>query len=262
MLCPSLGNDLYVLAELLCPACKEYMEPPIIFCESGHNICRNCRINASSCPTCKQAFLKFRNFSLERLSQKMKFRCNNRHYGCKEAFPYRALREHKANCSYIPQRCPVDYLMLTRICTWTGIANDIKQHLQTAHADLCEDYNGNGDWLYLPCPTAPGFTCKFLFVYNEIFCYRLENRRGKISVILHYIGPAENDMKYQYKIFLRNEEETEGVKSTLLARSFTEPEDDLFFPKNCLRLHRAFTDRFRDEDGDLLLWLQILSVDE
>jgi hypothetical protein len=29
-----------------------------------------------------------------------------------------------------------------------------------------------------------------------------------------------------------------------------------------LRLHRAFTDRFRDEDGDLLLWLQILSVDE
>jgi hypothetical protein len=155
----------------------------------------------------------------------------------------------------------VDCLMLKMICTWTGNANDVKQHLQTAHADLCEDYNAH-HLLYLPSFNAPNFYCKFLFAYNEIFCYRLQIQRAKMSVILHYIGPAEIDLKYRYKVTLHNEEDTESVVVTHLVRSFTEPEDDLFFPKNCLNLHRDYTDRFRDEDDELLVEMKILKVNK
>jgi len=79
-------------------------------------------------------------------------------------------------------------------------------------------------------------------------------------VVLHYIGPAENDSKYQYEVTVENDEDTEWVKVTHLARSFTETDDDLLFPKNCLKLHCDHTERFRNEKGELLVLMKILGV--
>jgi E3 ubiquitin-protein ligase SIAH1 len=249
-----------VLIELQCPACKQYMVPPITFCLGGHNICSNCRPIASSCPTCKQWFLKTRNVSLENLSLQMKFPCRYSKYGCKETFPYNAFREHEAICDYSPQTCPVDYMRLKMICTWTGISKDLKEHLSSVHEDLCEDYNAQ-HLLLLPNSHA-SYSYKFLFAYNEIFCYRLLFQRGIMYVVLHYIGPAENDLKYQYKVIVMNNEDTEGVVVTHLARSFTEIEDNEFFPKNCLKLHHDLTERFRNEKGELPVLLKILRFDD
>jgi hypothetical protein len=256
---PDIGQS--VLTELQCPACKEYMEPPITFCLGGHNICSNCRPIVSSCPICKQWFLKTRNVSLENLSLQMKFPCSYSKYGCKDTFPHSAIREHIAICGYRPQTCPVDYLMLKMICTWTGNAKDVKQHLQTAHADLCEDYNAH-HLLVLPSSNASNYHYKFLFAYNEIFCYRLIIQHGVMYVVLHYIELAESDMKYQYKVMVMNTEDTEGFAVTLLARSFTEPQDDQFFPNNCLKLHHDLTDQFRNEKDELQVSMKILRVDE
>jgi hypothetical protein len=69
-------------------------------------------------------------------------------------------------------------------------------------------------------------------------------------------------MKYQYKVVVTNKEATEGVVVTHLARSLTEPEDCLFYPENCMKLHHDLIDRFRYEKGELLLWMQISRVDE
>jgi hypothetical protein len=256
---PDIGQS--VLTELQCPACKEYMEPPITFCLGGHNICSNCRPTVSRCPTCKKGFLKTRNVSLENLSLQIKFPCSYSQYGCKDTFPYSAIREHKAKCGYRPERCPVDYLMLKMICTWTGIANRVKQHLQTAHSDLCEDYN-HDYYLEFSSSHASNYQYKFVFAYNEIFCCRLLIEREILYVILHYIGPAENDMKYRYIVLVKNEEDTESFAVTHLARRFTVPDDNLFFPKNCLKLHRDVTDRFRNEKDKLVVLMEILKVDE
>jgi len=147
------------------------------------------------------------------------------------------------------------------ICTWTGIAKDVKQHLQTAHTDLCENYNDQ-HLLLLPSSSPSIYSYKFLFAYNEIFCYRLLIQRGIMYVVLHCIGPAENDLKYRYKIIVMNNEGTEGVVVTHLARRFTETEDDVFFPKNSLKLHHDLTERFRNEKGELLVLMKILRVDE
>jgi len=192
------GSDIgkSVLKELQCPACKQYMVPPITICLDGHNICNNCRPTVLSCPTCKQKFLNTTNVSLENLSLQMKFPCRYNKYGCKDTFLYNAFREHEAICGYSPQTCPVDYLRLRRICTWTGIAKDVKKHLQTAHKDDCEDYN-EARSLFLPGSNVSTFRYKLLFAYNEIFCFRFLIQRGIMYVVLHYIGQAENDLKYQ-----------------------------------------------------------------
>ena len=258
----SAATDFFntALRELECPACKQYLEPPITFCLGGHNICNNCRPTVSICPTCKQGFLNTRNVSLENLSLQMTVPCSFR--GCKEIFSLKALLKHGAICGYRIQTCPVDCLKLKMVCTWTGIAKDIKKHLQTAHKDLCEDYNAQ-HLLLLPSSNPPNYSYyKFLFAYNEIFCYRLLNQREIMYVVLYYIGPAENDLKYQYKVMVMNNEDTEGVVVTHLARRFTETEDSVLFPENCMKLHHDLTDRFRNEKGELPVLMKILRVDD
>jgi hypothetical protein len=79
-----------------------------------------------------------------------------------------------------------------------------------------------------------------------------------MHVVLHYIGPAENDLKYQYKIMVMNNEDEEDVVLTRRARRFTEPEDDEFFPKNCSKL--LLTERFRNESGEFPVSIEILRV--
>jgi len=155
----------------------------------------------------------------------------------------------------------VDYLRLTKICTWTGIAKGFKKHLRTAHKDLCENYNAQ-HLLLLPSSNASIYSYKFLFAYNEIFCYRLLNQPGTMYVDLQYVGPAENDSKYRYKVIVMDNEDTESVLVTHLVRRFSETEDDVFFPKNCLKLHHDLTERFRNEKGELPLLMKILRADE
>jgi hypothetical protein len=77
---------------------------------------------------------------------------------------------------------------------------------------------------------------------------------------MHYIGPAENESKYQYRVMVKNDEDTESVLVTHLVRRFTETEDYLFFPRNCLKLHHDLTERFRNEKGDLPVLMKILRV--
>ena len=256
----SIASDIVktALTELQCPACKRLMVPPVTFCLGGHNICKTCRRTVPSCPTCKQGFLDIRNVALENLSLQIKLPCPCSRYGCKEFFSHNAIREHVAKCDYRTQTCPVDYLRLKMICTWNGIAKDVKKHLQTAHEDLCEDYNAQ-HLLLLPSSNASSYN-KFLFAYNEIFCYRLLIERRIMHVVLHYIGPAENDLKYQYKVLVMNNEDTESVVVTHLVRRFTETKEDGFLPRNCMKLHRDLTDHFRNEKGELSVLMKILRV--
>ena len=83
-----------------------------------------------------------------------------------------------------------------------------------------------------------------------------------MSVALHYIGPKENELKYQYKVIVMNNEDTEGIVVSQLARRFTEFEDDELFPKNCLKLHHDLTEPFRNEKDELPILLKILRVDD
>ena len=49
---------------------------------------------------------------------------------------------------------------------------------------------------------------------------------------------------------------------THLVRSFTETEDDVFFPKDCLKLHCDYTERFKNEKGGLTVSVEIFRVED
>ena len=79
---------------------------------------------------------------------------------------------------------------------------------------------------------------------------------------LHYVGAAENDLKYRYNVIIMDNEDTESVVVTHLVRRFTETENYVFLPKNCLKLHHDLTERFRNEKGELSVLMKILRADE
>jgi hypothetical protein len=52
-----------------------------------------------------------------------------------------------------------------------------------------------------------------------------------MHVVLHYIGLAENDLKYKYKVIVMNSEDAESAVVTHLVRWFAETEDEVFSQK-------------------------------
>ncbi|XP_023310309.1 uncharacterized protein LOC108904347 [Anoplophora glabripennis] len=57
---------------LQCPHCKEYMQPPIYQCVTGHIICNKCKTTAEKCPTCQETIDATRNYILEDVANNLK----------------------------------------------------------------------------------------------------------------------------------------------------------------------------------------------
>ena len=73
-----------LLSQLECPVCMEYMRPPIMLCENGHNICNICKQEVPHCPTCRQQFSNTRNVALEKVAIEVNYPSTYRNYGCWE----------------------------------------------------------------------------------------------------------------------------------------------------------------------------------
>jgi hypothetical protein len=89
----------FLLSQLECPVCMEYIRPPIMLCENGHNICNICKQKVPHCPTCRQQSLNTRNVALEKLAREVKYPCTCRNYGCREIYSFYLTVEHQRNVS-------------------------------------------------------------------------------------------------------------------------------------------------------------------
>jgi E3 ubiquitin-protein ligase SIAH1 len=75
MQCHFTNLEQSLLSQMECPVCMEYMRPPIMLCENGHNICNICRPKVRDCPTCRQQFLNTRNVALEKVAAEVIYPC-------------------------------------------------------------------------------------------------------------------------------------------------------------------------------------------
>jgi len=81
-----------------CPACMEYMRPPITLCVNGHNICNICRQKVRHCPTCRHQFWDSRNVAWDKWSTEVKYPCVYRNYGCREIYSLDLIGEQQEKC--------------------------------------------------------------------------------------------------------------------------------------------------------------------
>jgi hypothetical protein len=124
----------------------------------------------------------------------------------------------------------------------------MKTHLKQAHSDVCVDSSGCGSFLIGGVTPAANYS-KVICVYSDVFCIFCEIQNGILYAVLQYIGPAEEAAIYQYKVELFNEERTESLADTHLARSFHEILCEIHSPGNCVKLFPDQFNRFIFEKG-------------
>ena len=247
-----------LLNVMRCPACTEYMVPPITLCVNGHNVCGLCKPKHDVCPTCREWFLDVKNEALEKLAREVKYPCSYQKYGCKEVLALYMLVEHKAKCPYDQLNCPAEqHPLCIDSCDWTGNHKEVKKHLVEKHLEMCIDY-GEVESKTLHAFSALWGFHKFVFAYDEVFFRTAGMMNDTFCVAVQYIGPPENAAKYKYKVKSVKKNNMDGVTVVHFTSSFDEDLDDIFNSENCGKLHFDDVNCPETQEGDLKFKLEIL----
>jgi hypothetical protein len=187
-----------LLTVLECPVCRQYMLPPITYCERGHNICSSCRLLTNRCPTCLKPFLDIQDTSLENLAKKSVFPCSKRSYGCTAFLGADFIMEHKNICLYRTHTsCPL--VVIPKVsCNWKGHSSDLRNHIQMDHNVLIRAVR-NKFKLLVPCEGKRNFNYQVISTMNELFFYVWENRIQRLHLSVFYIGPENIAYKFKYR---------------------------------------------------------------
>jgi len=113
--------------ELECPICFNTCTAPILTCENGHIICKECRKNVSSCPSCRKPFNGTRNLFAENFISTYSQPCHFKQDGC-DFLRWKGenMKPHEANCMFRPINCIV--------CGETDLPyKSLISHLTTIH---------------------------------------------------------------------------------------------------------------------------------
>lgn len=120
------------LANLVCPVCYEYMQPPIMTCEQKHSICVLCYELLSNCPQCHGELTDRRDSALEALTAVMKFPCKY----CNKRFSMNELNTHSCFQSEEGDNTPIATCIVGQVygdCIWSGHSADMAEHCANQH---------------------------------------------------------------------------------------------------------------------------------
>ena len=96
------------LGELECPVCLLLpREGPVGACPVGHIVCKTCRENVETCPTCRRPMLKDgTNTIVNKMIGKVPHSCKYNQYGCQIKLLVPELEEHETKCPERTIKCP------------------------------------------------------------------------------------------------------------------------------------------------------------
>ena len=233
---PALDDTL--LRDLECPACKEYMVPPIKLCTNGHHLCSKCRGRFTCCPTCKAKFSETRNMSLENIARRLKYPCANKRSGCLGIFSIEHIAQHHAVCVYGKIKCPFH---LYETCSWNGPKSDLKEHGEAAHPGyFMEETSFHSPYL--------SGALAVLSCFGELFTCYLQKRDGRLYGAVQLIGSSREASKYKCEFTLRAANGIEQISKIFIIQGYSEDFETIFNSGNCLNLDEQTVDNFVEEN--------------
>ena len=229
--------DEALLKDLECPACMQYIVPPIELCTKGHNICSKCRKRVQRCPRCRAEFTEIRNLVLENIARRQKYPCINRDSGCLDLLSFEHIAEHPAVCVYGKIECP---LHLRNLCSWNGLKNDLKEHVKAEHPDA----------FFGPTFSDRHFSWAWAFVsyFGELFMYYKEKLDGRVYAAVQLIGTNSEASKYKCEFTLRAANGIEQISKTFLVRGYSEDFHTIFNSKKCFNLDEETVKIFVEDE--------------
>ncbi|XP_050295314.1 uncharacterized protein LOC126735388 [Anthonomus grandis grandis] len=183
--------DSEMLAELECPVCNEFMIPPIYICSTGHSVCSDCKAMVPICPSCRNTFANGRNFTLEKLTQKVKYPCKNREIGCGFVTTSDKIKKHQNSCELSENPCILK-------CGWKGLAPGLYNHFRESHRDQIIE---NNKFIQKDMKNDRTPLHNFLYVMGEMFCFTYRNcGKSAAKFIVQHVGNLKDEPQYKYNI--------------------------------------------------------------
>lgn len=222
--------DIELLEELECPVCSHYMIPPIFICPTGHSICSECKNRVQQCPSCRHLIQGIRNYTLEKLTTKVRYPCRFTDSGCPEILPPELISFHEANCSFA-NICPLKHITSCKLKEETI---DIVKHIREMHATFLvfpnQEYSRNIE--------AQVTTSYYATVFNnEVFfvCCKHSSTTGPVKFNIVHYGMKKNQPKYRFE-FEFIDQTHDGMKLIVnqLCQEFSNNLST--FVKNCLTI--------------------------
>ncbi|XP_066157100.1 uncharacterized protein [Euwallacea fornicatus] len=207
--------DEEMLSELECPICSEFMVPPIYICPTGHSVCSVCKVKVNMCPSCRSPFGNGRNFTLEKLTLKVKYPCRHRDIGCGFVSTSENIKNHEKICDLAENPCILR-------CGWKGLTSALYNHFLEHHKTQILKHNA----LFLKDMRQDintGFY--FLYVMGELFCLSLKiNGKVGIRFNMEQVGYLESEPKHKYTLqfFLSSETSCPSISLTGFCQNWNE----------------------------------------
>ena len=239
----------FLLSDLECPVCMQYMVPPIKLCTNGHNICSRCRQSVQYCPTCRAEFLQTRNVALEHIIRRQKYPCANKQGGCHDLLSIEHIAEHNAVSLYGKIKCPLN---LCKKCFWNGLKNDLKEHVKAAHP---KSFLETSAFHY----STTLYSLAIIPCFGELFTYNQQKNDGRIYGAVQLIGTSSEASKYKCEFTLRAANGIEQTSKTFLVHRSSENFETIFNSGNCFNLDEKTVKNFV-EGNELKLYINLYKV--
>ncbi|PNF37359.1 hypothetical protein B7P43_G17833 [Cryptotermes secundus] len=258
-----------------CPVCYEYLAPPIYQCKHAHNICSNCKLQVTRCPSCCEIFLDSRSVFVEQIAERLLYPCKNVEFGCNVKHSLQDMVEHYNDCPHRMYEClpgkatssrwkgrSIDILMHIK----KGRSIDILMHIKNTHVESCwmvdencivyelNVFDGTEDIQLIAA-------CHEVFWYN----FKCDTTEKKMFLAIQYIGPKELASNFTYEFELRaNADQEMSINMKNRTHPDTEKVSDIYESACCVVLDFAMLRYYVGSDNNLcfnLLVKKIVTMD-
>lgn len=251
----SKNLDEGLLQELECPVCMEYMVPPIILCENGHNICFNCKSRLKNCPTCRGLILQARNLALENLSRQILYPCVFRRFGCSETFSLESITAHQKSCPHGSYYCPFGSSHSIK-CEWKGPLANLLNHIGKSHKHkLFKNEVVKSKLL----DVHPGKEYSIaIHALGEIFYFQFKVADDNFYIYFVHIGKY-TDNCFKCDISFSKVDSIDKITLCSAVETAMEGVGSCDFEKS-IKLHYSYISRFVDEELSLEFSIEISQI--
>lgn len=251
-------NDL--MKQLVCPACKKYMVPPIFLCEKGHNICSDCRPKLQGCTICQYQFIDSRNVDLENLARNMHYPCVYNALGCFEMLPIEHISRHQVMCPQRPYICPLAQIPKVQ-CPWEGPRTDVQGHVKEIHDQYIDKTVVKNIGKVQLSAINKDFTySRVVISMGQVFLYHLEVENGEFHFAMLLVGPKELASGFHYEMKMCTENEMILMRNVVCSNE--EEVDAIFSSGKCVSLHLKAIKNFVTENNELSFEVKVIVADK
>jgi hypothetical protein len=227
-------NEKGFLEKMKCPACLEYIIPPIPLCQNGHILCHICRQRLYRCPVCRYPFSKTRCLILENIAKSINYPCKYHDDGCTKALNLGLIKSHEEECLYRPLKCPFSSVALEN-CLWEGQPSNIKSHVLKYHNST--SISAVGDHEHYSTLTFPKKSVmkwyRAIFTMGQTFfslCRVIEN---EMHFCVFYVGPWINASNYSYKVTMEKLDKSGSFSICSRTKYYLSDAQNIFRNQNC-----------------------------